>query len=261
MMVGGLRGPDGSKEIHQYSLDGKYIKSWPNAQTAAEYFNTNNNVIRRSVNYKTTSYGYLWSEEYAEQLDISEYSIVAKKEFIYKFDLKNNLIAKYESVVEAARQNDSSPHDIHHAITGRSRSKGFYYSYNEDFKIDASIYNKVKNVYLYNLDGSFFKEFSSPSECCRFFGTNHTSGVYRSLRTGGLYKGYQISKTKVESMKVLEKNPSAPRPVAQYDLDGNLIKVYESTMQARKQFGETVVNVLKGRQEKTKGFVFKYYEK
>ena len=258
-MVGGYKGPDNSIEIHQYTLEGKYIKSWGNAQMAAEYFNTNNNVIRRAVNYKTTSYGYLWSEDYVDVLDLSEYTVVKQNEFVYKFDLNNNLVDKYESVAEAGRKNGINPHEISHAISGRSRSKGFYYSYDKDFKIDAEIYNRIKNVYLYNLDGTFFKEFSSPSECCRFFGTNHTSGVYRSIRTGGLYKGYQISKIKHDCMKVMT-HSKISKKVAQYDTDGNLIKIFESTMKARKEVGESIVQCLKGRQKTAKGYVFKYYD-
>ena len=259
MMVGGYKGPDNSIEIHQYSLEGKYIKSWGNAQMAAEYFNTNNNVIRRAVNYKTTSYGYLWSEDYVDVLDLSEYTVVKQNEFVYKFDLNNNLVDQYESVAEAGRQNGTNPHEISHAISGRSRSKGFYYSYNKDFKINEEIYSRIKNVYLYNLDGTFFKEFSSPSECCRFFGTNHTSGVYRSIRTGGLYKGYQISKIKHDCMKVIA-HSKVSKKVAQYDTEGNLIKIFESTMKARKEIGESIVQCLKGRQKTAKGYVFKYYE-
>jgi hypothetical protein len=53
---------------------------------------------------------------------------------------------------------------IFNAISARTKSKGFYYSYDPNFKIDLGVYNKLTTVYLYNLDGTFFKEFSSPKE-------------------------------------------------------------------------------------------------
>lgn len=224
MTEGGKLPPNLSVEIHQYSLQGEYIKTWENAQEAAAYYNTNNNVIRRSVNHKVTAKGYLWSEEYTTHLDTSQYVVYAKPEFIYKFDVNNKLIAKYSSVVEAAKDVHVCASDISRAISGKRKSKGFYFSYDKDFKIDPDTYSKITNVYLYNLDGSFFKEFSSPKECCAYFGLTHTSGVYRSIRANGLYQGYQISKVKLDTMKQIER-PNEAKKVAQYDLKGNLIKV------------------------------------
>lgn len=257
--LGGYRGPDGSIEIHQYSLNGDYIKTWESAEKAAQYFNTNNNVIRNAVNYKTTSYGYLWSEECIPRLDLSKFTVTPKPEPVYQFDKDNNLVAKHESLSAAARAAGSDHACISWAILGRTTSKGYYYSYDKDFKIDKSVFNKITNVYLYNLDGTFFKEFNSPKECAEYFGGNHTSAVYRSIRCGGLYKGYQISKEKVDSMKIVERK-MVPKKVAQYDLNGNLIKIWNSIMEARKEFGNNVAKCLKGQQLKTKGFMFKYYE-
>lgn len=114
-------------------------------------------------------------------------------------------------------------------------------------------------MYLYNLDGTFFKEFESPKECAQYFNENRTSTIYRSIRTSGLYKGYQISKEKVPFMKSVERK-MVPKKVAQYDLNGNLIKVFNSIMEARKEVSPNVTKCLKGQQKQTKGFVFKYYE-
>lgn len=259
MVVGGCTPIDMSIEIHQYTLSGSYIKTWESAQQAAEYFNTNNNVIRNAVNYKTTSYGYLWSEDYCTQLDLSQYTVTPAPEKIYKFDENNNLVAEFDSVEDAARKEKSHGKSIYYAVIGRTKSKGYYYSHSKDFKIDANVYNKITDVYLYNLDGTFFKEFKSPIECAKYFGTNHSSAVYRAIRTGRLYKGYQISKVKYDSMKSME-NPSERKKVAQYDLDGNLIKVWNSVMEARKAVSNNVQKCLKGHQDSTKGFRFKYYK-
>lgn len=256
---GGYRGPDNSIEIHQYSLTGEYIKTWECAQRAAEYFNTNNNIIRNAVNYKTTAYGYLWSEQYCDNLDLTQYTVTQEPEPVYQFDSNNNLVNEYKSICEAAKAANSSHSCIVLSIQGRTTSKGYYYSHDKDFKIDKSVFNKITNVYLYNLDGTFFKEFESPKECAQYFNENRTSTIYRSIRTSGLYKGYQISKEKVPFMKSVERK-MVPKKVAQYDLNGNLIKVFNSIMEARKEVSPNVTKCLKGQQKQTKGFVFKYYE-
>ena len=130
----------------------------------------------------------------------------------------------FTSVKEAAAEAGSITRLIFTSISARTKSKGFYYSYDPNFKIDLGVYDKITNVYLYNLDGSFFKEFNSPKECADFFRNTKTSRLYAAIRTGGLYNGYQVNKTKVPFMKNVEQN-NAPKKVAQYDEKGNLVKI------------------------------------
>lgn len=259
MTVGGGIPPENSIEIHQYSLEGDYIKTWYNAQEAAKYFNTNNNVIRNAVNFKTTSYGYLWSEEYCNKLDISKYTVYDAGGIVYKFDLKGNLVEQYESLKDALEKNNIDASSVCYAIAGKTKCIGHYFSYDKNFKIDPDTYKKIDKVYLYDLDGSFFKEFESPIECARYFGKNHSSAVYRAIRTGRLYSGYQASKEKVECMKSMIKT-GTPRKIAQYDLDGNFIKEYNSIQEACDIYSSSVKRVLKGIQKQTHGYIFKYVE-
>ena len=114
-------------------------------------------------------------------------------------------------------------------------------------------------MYLYNLNGDFFKEFNSPRECVNYFGDEKTSRLYAALRTGGLYKGYQVSKEKLPFMKFIKKS-NAPKKVAQYDLNNNLIKIWDTVESAYQMYGAGVKKCLKGAQNKTKGYIFKYLE-
>lgn len=157
-------------------------------------------------------------------MDLKQYKPYITHDLLYKFDDNGNLCNVYNTVKDAAKDAKSNMRLILNAIAGKSKSKGFYYSYNEDFKIDSHVYDKVTNVYLYDLNGTFFKAFSSPKECANYFNDEKTSRLYAALRTGGLYKGYQVSKEKVGFMKSIEKS-NAPKKVAQYDLNNNLIKV------------------------------------
>lgn len=133
------------------------------------------------------------------------------------------MIKTYESVELAAQDANSMRRLIFNAIAGKSKSKGFYYSYDPNFKPQSDTYNKVTDVYLYNLDGSFYVHFNSPRACANHFNDVNTSRLYSALRTGGLYHQYQVSKTNVPFMKQLE-CCNTPRVVLQYDLEGNFIK-------------------------------------
>ena len=109
------------------------------------------------------------------------------------------------------------------AIAGKSKSKGFYYSYDKDFKTNPNNYNKIEQVYLYNLDGTFYKSFNSPKECANYFGDAKTSRIYSAIRTGGLYKKYQIFKEPTIAKELEVRNRE--KKVGQYSLDGKLLKI------------------------------------
>jgi hypothetical protein len=190
---------------------------------------------------------------------MSEYKVYQKKDAVYKFDEFGKLVNSFKSIRLAAKDAKSSDRLILNAISGKTKSKGFYYSYDVDFTVNNNTYNKLTNVYLYNLDGSFYKEFTTPRECADFFKDPKTSRIYSAVRTGGLYKGFQISKEKVNTMKDINKCNDKKR-VAQYDLEGKLIKIWDSIESAFKEYGTGVKKCLKGTQKKTKGFVFSFYE-
>lgn len=155
---------------------------------------------------------------------MSEYKVYQKKDVVYKFDVFGKLVNSFKSIHLAAKDAKSSDRLILNAISGKTKSKGFYYSYDIDFTVNNNTYNKLTNVYLYNLDGSFYKEFATPRECADFFKDEKTSRIYAAIRTGGLYKGFQISKEKVTTMKNIKKCNDKKR-VAQYNLNGKLIKI------------------------------------
>lgn len=257
LTLGGGLPTDTSIEVYQYSLDGEFIKSWKSSVEASKYFNVSYINIRQAVKLKCTSCGYLWTDVYMDKLNTSEFKVNISHEHVYKFNSLNKIVGKYNSVRQAAKENNSTPRLILSSISGRTKSKNFYYSYDENFKIDDSVYNKLTNVYLYNLDGSFYKEFSSPRECADFFGDIKTSRIYSAKRTGGLYKNYQISDVKLPYMKKLV-NPTTPKKIGQYDLDGKLIKIWDTIQSAYLVYGAGIKKCLKGAQNKSKGFVWKY---
>lgn len=259
MVLGGRSVGSFPKEIHQFDLDGSFIKTWESAESAAHYFNVSAVNIRLAARTNCTSCGYFWSWIGDRDLDISNYTAFISHECVYKFNSVGELVGVFDTVASAAKDANSIPRLILNAISGRTKSKGFYYSYNEDFIIDETVYNKLTKIYLYKLDGSFFMEFNSPRLCADYFNDAKTSRIYAAIRTGGLYKGYQISSEKLPFMKAIEKC-NAPKKVAQFDLNGNLINVWDTIEAPFRKYGAGVKKCLKGAQNKTKGFIFKYVE-
>lgn len=253
--LGGERPIVAGIEIFQYDFNGNFIKSWKSALDASHYFNIDEGSIRNAVKYKKTSCGYLWTEIYTDKIDPKEFHIEINHEFLYKFDKTGKIVAQFKTARDAAKDAGSEVRLILNAIAGKSKSKDFYYSYDKDFRINPNNYNKIEQVYLYNLDGSFYKKFDSPRECADYFGDIKTSRIYSAIRTGGLYKKYQIFKEPTIAKELEVKNRK--KKVGQYSLDGKLIKVWPTIQSAFLEYGPGVKKCVKNMQKQTKGFIFK----
>lgn len=93
---------------------------------------------------------------------------------VYQYSLNGELIKIWNSCVEAARELNINYGPLHSCANPKCISKsayGFIWSYEKLDKIKY-ISNTGSNldrvpVYLYHLDGSFYKEYSSLSDCAR----------------------------------------------------------------------------------------------
>jgi len=121
------------------------------------------------------------------------------------------------------------------------------------------------NIYMYNLEGEFVKEFNSALECNRSFDENASNGsaVLKAIRTGQTLHGYQFSREKVPFMKKWEAKKgshSFKRKVGKYDMNMNLVKIYESTLAAKKDGYQNVAKALKYPERKCKDYYFRYID-
>ena len=88
------------KEIHQYNLDGTYIKSYKNAMEAKLL----NNIPTKSTNItsccngkRKTAYGYIWSYNKQLKIDISNNEKNIKGKKVYQYDLNGKYICEHEN--------------------------------------------------------------------------------------------------------------------------------------------------------------------
>ena len=148
--------------------------------------------------------------------------------------------------------------NINRAIQGKYKLKGFYYSLEkvDKFDIPKTISIRNKKVYLYDLDGNFYKEFDSPIECAKYFGQKSSSAISSAIRLNRAYKGYQVSFEKHSSMKKIILNNQKQR-VLQCDLEGNLIKTYDSITAAINEHGQGVKRVIRGLNKHCHNYIFK----
>ena len=140
-----------------------------------------------------------------------------------------------------------------------------------------------KGVFIYDKNGNFVKEFPSQQKASLFiYGkVNQSPNISRAIKYGYFCKDYQISDIKVDFMKDyntykntiwykkvntfknkdgLESRFGNPKKVAQYDMDGNLIKIYKSLGECKRAGFTNAQGVIEGRRNQCKGFKFKYIE-
>lgn len=165
---------------------------------------------------------------------------------------------------------------------------------NKDFITRDDTYNMVEGgrfrspsntqkVFIYTKQGDFIKECPSITNASIFiYGHCKALGnICRAAKTGICCGNYQISYERndekfksanrlqnkqsflkqYENHTGIEQNFAKSKQIVRLDTCGNIIEIYPSINQARKQGYWNVLAVLNGSRKTCNGYVFKYYEK
>lgn len=193
MKLGGFVAPDCSKEIHQYSLNGDYIRTWPSIKTVSKEMGCSDMTISYAHINKSMGMGYLWSEEKTNKLDISLFKNIPQEKFVFKYDIYGKFLTSYNSCGEAAKALNTSRENVRDAIHDKRKCKGFYLSYDkiDKFEIIEKEKKSVNDkIYQYTLEGIFIKEFKNCKEAAEEINANVYSLQYKTS-VGKSYKKYQ----------------------------------------------------------------------
>lgn len=143
--------------------------------------------------------------------------------------------------------------------------------YNETSGGDCPGYEKLcKTVYCYNLDGtSKHLSFSSGREASRVLGI-HQSSVQKICKgekksaTDKNGEWYRFSYEDVESLPPLKHRNGNAKYVAQYDIEGNFIQMFDSAADVNRYFGNdprsTRITAAAKNGNLYKGYYWKYVE-
>lgn len=255
--LGGGDPPIHEKRVYQYDLEGNYLNEYISILSAEKTVGISSG-IGSAVKYKTISGGYLWSFEQVNKLNISDYKIVVQTKPVYAYDKHGNFVKEYKTISDFCRENKVSLHPVQMAIASKTKSRGYYLSTE---KVDKFVKEKVvkdqSEVHQYALDGTFIRTWKSCLEASRVLGPGYTQ-IARKIKIGNPVCGdYQWTRTKVEKMPSAETKEPKKVKVGQFDDKGNLIKIFDSVRECRKEFGN-VSRVLSGKVSHCKGYVFKY---
>lgn len=243
--------------INQFDKDGTLIYTWENMQEASETLGVSHTSINNAKLYKGSCLGYFWSTE--EHINIAEYSYhVGTK--TYKYNKEGDLVGEYASITEAAHDVNTKENAIYRAINTQMKHRDFYWSFSLVERFSPKKLNlKGKKLYLYSLEGEYIKELNFGTEVKQFFNISSYSCLKEALMKERPYKNYQLSLEKKDKLSPKETfTDNNAKKVGRYSLQGELLEEFSSIKEATRIYGSGVWRVLNNRQEKTKGFIFKY---
>jgi hypothetical protein len=179
------------KELHQYSLDGKYIKSFIDKHQAAEEIG---GIARFIINCASgnfgrgrTYYGFLWSYEKKDKLPKFEKDLPFKE--VYQYSLNGKYIRSFNSVKEAASFVGGNGSNISHSARGTKgtpTAKGFLWSFKKVKKVKP-VEPKKKPINVYK-NNKLYKTFMSISQASKELNlsrstiTNYLTGRNKSSK-------------------------------------------------------------------------------
>lgn len=256
MTIGGGMPPKFNKIIYQFDLNGNLIKEWDSIKSIINKYKCNHDRIWMCIRDKRTFNNYYWSSK--NKIDVNEYKLSARG-CVYQYNKDGVLLNKFENASQAALKLDLTRESISNAVYNRTTCNGYYF-----LKPDEDIYellnsksNKINlskiSIYRYTESGDFDCEFSCIQEAVN-------SGISRrtlksAIENNKIAKGYRWSYEKSDKIKI--HTPLKPVKIAQYDLNHNLIKIWDSVKDCKKEF-PSCQKVCRKERKSTNGFIFEY---
>ena len=248
--------PSTEIEIHQYDLDGNYLKTYRSKADAGRAYGIASSSFNDAIMYKRQYLGSFWSETKLTKFNLEEAKIKNNRK-VYAYDFNGNFCNEYNSCGECARKMDVRLQTVQRAIERQLKCVGFYLSYDKLDKFVKISKKRIRNriIYQYDINGNFLHEFNNINDVKNICGTKYRflhNAINNKAKCAGFFWRYErFDKIDVPTKKIVK--------IGQYDLDGNLVKVWDSYRECNKEFS-SLRHVLNGKRTQTKGFVFKYID-
>lgn len=251
--IGGRHPGSCYKFIYQYDLEGNFIKEWYGVKETAKYFKCYDNRFNIAIKEKRSAFNSFWSNIKVPKLDITEYRLSQHSE-IYQYDLEGNFIKMYKSIKEIQQNFKLTKATICSAKSQKLPVNGFYFvdafvNINDLVKSRELIDNITDRSVSKYKNGIKLYTYPSLAKAAKENNTT-TTVIKKSIKNDEGIWSYGISDTYNNNI-----NP-VPVKVFQYDLEDNLVKVWDSISSCSREHPK-VRAVLKGIRNQTHNFKFK----
>lgn len=262
-ILGGGDQPKLSKQINQFSLQGEFIKTWESESEICRQYKSKVQFCDIIANKRNFAGSY-WTFADVKNIDISEYQPTSIRGFIDQYDANGVYITSYKSVNIASQKLDIDFKKLNSAVFKQKLCEGYYFlkSGIDVNSIFCRQYKRQANkhpIYRYLESGEFDKAYLTTVAAQRDTPKTSAIALKNAVVNGYLCGGYRWSYFKsdnyfhIEDPKHYDKCP----PIEQYDLEGNLIKVWDSYKECKKEY-PYCLRVCRGDLRTSAGYVFKY---
>lgn len=258
--TGGNIPPNPSKKVYQFTPKGKLIKVWDSVQSINQFYHTNHDRVYMCIRDKRSFKASFWS--FDKHIDIATFKWSVNGE-IDQYSGEGQFLHRFDNIKQASEQLDLDKQNLINAVYESTKLAGCYF-----FKPNADIEGFFKNkgkrpkyarlpVCQYDMNKRFIKEFFTQKEACQFLGVS-TNTLQKHIKNQTLLNNSYWSFEKGEVLPDFIGIPKAKTfKIGQYDLNGNLIKVWNTSSECRKHF-KACIKVCRGQRETCSGYKFKY---
>ena len=255
-ITGGKSGGGKYKRLFQYTLQGTFVKEWTSVSEAYEFFKCNPQRFLMAIEGKYDAFNSFWSFNKHDVLDTSKYR-TNKFSTIYQFDLKGNMINEWKSVKQISEALKLSKDSIINAMHTKRPLLQSYFSKNSDIKEwfkNDNLTQTRRYISQYDENKDIVKTYSSITLLSHELEVSVVE-INKAIKNKIQLKGFYFKRG------ITQKFDEAPIPktkkIAQYDLQGGLIKIWDTVSECSKLFPKCTA-VAKGIRKTTGGYVFKY---
>ncbi len=260
MTVGGQIPPLLNKKVYEFNLQGEVLRSWESLREATEFFNVNKDRIAMSIKDKRSFNNSYWS--FNDNINVSEYRL-SSRGYVFQYNKDGVLLNTYENASVAALKLDITRDAIVNAVFNRTTCCGYYFlRSDEDINLllnekSSRALKNITPVYRYLKDGTFDKEYKSIKEAVENTPKANHGNIIRAIKSDRTCGGYRWSYEKSNIIKSYNRIELTSVKIAQYDLNHNLIKIWNSVSECKKEF-PSCQKVCRKERKSSKGFIFEY---
>lgn len=248
------------KPCYIYNDSGDFVLEFESYLHASQQLQRNLRTIQRAIQDKCKCAGYFITSIKYDKLDLNKmhsYQGIQKIP-VFQYDTNGKYECCYESIKDTARILKYDDTKIGQAIKLGIKYRNKYFSavFNTEFSNAKSTQITSQEVHQYTLDGKYVTSYKNMQEAKNKLGIK--SNIYKAIKLNQTCGGFQWSFEKLEEIAPITPKSGRIRQIGKYDKNWNLIKVYKSLAECKKENGSGMQHVLQGRDEFAKGFRYKY---
>lgn len=167
-----------TRQVHQYSLDGTFIKSHNSLADAFKNSGVSKQSISNCLQKISKSAGkFLWT--YTKTDSVDEYTLDYNKIPVYQYSLDGKFMDEFSSMSEASEKTKVDFRYISDNVNGRYQSAGkFIWKKEKSETVDKYVekinYN-AKEVHQYSLDDKYIATYKSQAKAAKMTNTDKSA--------------------------------------------------------------------------------------